>query len=998
MLEDIKAEDVASFITAASAAKKAGKKKFSIGGKSYPVTIGKALEQRVAEMTEDDIIELNDKKKSKYLTAMKARLNKEDTGISIAKKMMQITSLRHLAETIAELEIITPDELQSIVSEDLKIAARSLFLEDMNEASEEGKVRIIKNKDNKFQVQRMTKGEFVDQGKPYKSLKQAEKERSTGQSSMQFESEISWDFDGVMVRITRNNFDNLDEDMKNNTVNEETVSIDGVHMPVLFVAETRQMKDAKNEIMVQLKGKVKVIDKKDEKKYLAMGYTLAECMELQIEAASPEKIMKDIAALEKMLTKFGGNSSAVKMKKVALERKIAKLEKELENMEEDATVAAFLDMLNEYGYGKKKMKDEELSPKQKKIDKNKNGKIDGSDLASLRKEGADDYKDHMMYDPKTGKGRMTTSYEDHLDLKDKGWGHEKPTKESVNPYESLYGKPLDEARGNSGPVTVNKKKYSWGNMITVNHGNSVSYPLHPKHQLKIKNLKDGESTNFEDETGEKVAAKRVGDKVHLRQGGAGNAKTTVDYKHFNESYGKMNASKMSPKEKAKARALAKADKDAQPKDKVSLKKAPWDKKMKEDFVKQMNIIVEGGELEQSIEESMSPKQIDMLKKSYESLRGKRISVENGMKLSKKLEKLDKESAIAVAKADIPFMSNLAINKLIMNFGMSGADIKKAMNESVELGESAGDMEKAAAELEAYAKKNGGMDKNAFMRVANLLKTGHPDKLKSYVNNMDTDPREYVAMLLKKHIGKKSTEKMMDIKFRGESISWEDAETLRAAGVKLDEISSDMKKRYNKAALKDRDQQKNTLKRADDVGSKVVDGAVTDRASPSQTNSRFAKLDKIKQKANRKLTNRRKGLATPGKGSTTKVKDYFGMAETKKPVSQMTDKEKTDNAAKRKEYKDYQKSKRNEEISGTGYELYHKTLGSAIDTAITHAKLKFGIDITPDERMEVVGMGPRKPSNGKTNTYRLMGNKGKAIQVQVYNRGGSRPYELNMYKE
>ena len=875
MLEDIKAEDVASFITAASAAKKAGKKKFSIGGKSYPVTIGKALEQRVAEMTEDDIIELNDKKKSKYLTAMKARLNKEDTGISIAKKMMQITSLRHLAETIAELEIITPDELQSIVSEDLKIAARSLFLEDMNEASEEGKVRIIKNKDNKFQVQRMTKGEFVDQGKPYKSLKQAEKERSTGQSSMQFESEISWDFDGVMVRITRNNFDNLDEDMKNNTVNEETVSIDGVHMPVLFVAETRQMKDAKNEIMVQLKGKVKVIDKKDEKKYLAMGYTLAECMELQIEAASPEKIMKDIAALEKMLTKFGGNSSAVKMKKVALERKIAKLEKELENMEEDATVAAFLDMLNEYGYGKKKMKDEELSPKQKKIDKNKNGKIDGSDLASLRKEGADDYKDHMMYDPKTGKGRMTTSYEDHLDLKDKGWGHEKPTKESVNPYESLYGKPLDE------------------------------------------------------------------------------------------SYGKMNASKMSPKEKAKARALAKADKDAQPKDKVSLKKAPWDKKMKEDFVKQMNIIVEGGELEQSIEESMSPKQIDMLKKSYESLRGKRISVENGMKLSKKLEKLDKESAIAVAKADIPFMSNLAINKLIMNFGMSGADIKKAMNESVELGESAGDMEKAAAELEAYAKKNGGMDKNAFMRVANLLKTGHPDKLKSYVNNMDTDPREYVAMLLKKHIGKKSTEKMMDIKFRGESISWEDAETLRAAGVKLDEISSDMKKRYNKSALKDRDQQKNTLKRADDVGSKVVDGAVTDRASPSQTNSRFAKLDKIRQKANRKLTNRRKGLATPGKGSTTKVKDHFGMAE---------------------------------EISGTGYELYHKTLGSAIDTAITHAKLKFGIEITPDERMEVVGLGPRKPSNGKTNTYRLMGNKGKAIQVQVYNRGGSRPYELNMYKE
>ena len=70
-------------------------------------------------------------------------------------------------------------------------------------------------------------------------------------------------------------------------------------------------------------------------------------------------------------------------------------------------------------------KKEELSPKQKKIDKNKNGKIDGSDLRALRKENKDEYEDHMMYDPKTGKGRMTKSYEDHLDLKKKGWSHEK---------------------------------------------------------------------------------------------------------------------------------------------------------------------------------------------------------------------------------------------------------------------------------------------------------------------------------------------------------------------------------------------------------------------------------------------------------------------------------------------------------------------------------------------------------------------------------------------
>ena len=87
-------------------------------------------------------------------------------------------------------------------------------------------------------------------------------------------------------------------------------------------------------------------------------------------------------------------------------------------------------------------------------------------------------------------------------------------------------------------------------------------------------------------------------------------------------------------------------------------------------------------------------------------------------------------------------------------------------------------------------------------------------------------------------------------------------------------------------------------------------------------------------------------------------------------------------------------------SSTGYELYHKTLGGAIDTAVSHAKSKFGISISDEERMDKVGMGPRKPSNGKTNSYRLMGTdksgKSKGVQVQVYNMGSK--YELNMYKE
>ena len=41
-------------------------------------------------------------------------------------------------------------------------------------------------------------------------------------------------------------------------------------------------------------------------------------------------------------------------------------------------------------------------------------------------EEADDFKPHMMYDPKTGKGYKANKEQDHLDMKAKGYGHDKP--------------------------------------------------------------------------------------------------------------------------------------------------------------------------------------------------------------------------------------------------------------------------------------------------------------------------------------------------------------------------------------------------------------------------------------------------------------------------------------------------------------------------------------------------------------------------------------------
>ena len=86
-----------------------------------------------------------------------------------------------------------------------------------------------------------------------------------------------------------------------------------------------------------------------------------------------------------------------------------------------------------------------------------------------------------------------------------------------------------------------------------------------------------------------------------------------------------------------------------------------------------------------------------------------------------------------------------------------------------------------------------------------------------------------------------------------------------------------------------------------------------------------------------------------------------------------------------------------ELVEASYALYHKDFSSAMQHSYKMAKKMYGITIDPKEIDDKVASGPKKPSEGKTNTYRLKGDKG-AIQVQVYNKGGSKPFELNMYKE
>jgi hypothetical protein len=208
------------------------------------------------------------------------------------------------------------------------------------------------------------------------------------------------------------------------------------------------------------------------------------------------------------------------------------------------------------------------------------------------------------------------------------------------------------------------------------------------------------------------------------------------------------------------------------------------------------------------EATMSSSQIAALKKAYEPMRDKRISTSDGNKLSAMMDKVgkDKEALIQLFKADIPFVSQSAVTKLITKHNMKGAEINKLREEAdldegfiniggakvkddeksilqhikktfpnvkkvrkdpnhgwipvfEEVGLDEGKMnnttmqankprfERKGQELEAYANKFGGVDKKDMMKVAAMLKRGDKSGALKYAKTLDTDPKEYIMSLI-----------------------------------------------------------------------------------------------------------------------------------------------------------------------------------------------------------------------------------------------------------
>jgi len=91
---------------------------------------------------------------------------------------------------------------------------------------------------------------------------------------------------------------------------------------------------------------------------------------------------------------------------------------------------------------------------------------------------------------------------------------------------------------------------------------------------------------------------------------------------------------------------------------------------------------------------------------------------------------------------------------------------------------------------------------------------------------------------------------------------------------------------------------------------------------------------------------------------------------------------------------------NESKSASGYEIYHKDYSTAVQHAIKQAE-KQGYEVDMEDVSDKIASGPRKPSEGKTNSFHIKVTKNgkpvnKTLNMQVFNTG--RKYELNMYVE
>lgn len=270
--------------------------------------------------------------------------------------------------------------------------------EEIDEASKEGTIRIIDlsrvHPDNKMgaketsghQVQRMTKGEFVNQGKPYAKKAQAEKERSTGQASMQFEAatmQMTKTADELNAYAKKSGGIDKGDFMKvarmlstgkagmplvkfvndmDTEPREKIITVMAKHMGQKTAEKMFNIRIREEATLMKTANESVNVD--DVLALIDQGYTLDQAEAMVAEAACGTvnaSVKPGTKAKDRALKK--AYDSAQPKDKVSLKPMPAALAKKMKT-------------------------DEELHGDQHKLDHNKDGKITAPDLAKVRKHGA----------------------------------------------------------------------------------------------------------------------------------------------------------------------------------------------------------------------------------------------------------------------------------------------------------------------------------------------------------------------------------------------------------------------------------------------------------------------------------------------------------------------------------------------------------------------------------------------------------------------------------
>ena len=177
---------------------------------------------------------------------------------------------------------------------------------------------------------------------------------------------------------------------------------------------------------------------------------------------------------------------------------------------------------------------------------------------------------------------------------------------------------------------------------------------------------------------------------------------------------------------------------------------------------------------EGIEENFSDAQIARLKKEYEPLRNKKISIDNANKLGAMFSKFDsnKNALEKLYGGNIPFVSTMAMTRLMTKHGYKAAQLNKIRKESVELA-----------------------DELFILEEAHML-----DEAEATISRFKGDKDAENIMSLAKQQGVKATRKGNQIHLKGVFRKVMDISmALQKNGMKVEEIMNE-EKEYSDAEI------------------------------------------------------------------------------------------------------------------------------------------------------------------------------------------------------